>query len=147
MLLFLVTSCLIVPIQPCMEWIPIFKKRYGKYSITASAVWVVEVEQNPKTTKRYMLLKDLSPIKLKQLLIFILNHINYPLFRQKIYMIYDFIQSSPLGALLGLESQPCYEAPGDLWVENVKPQWLTSSEWGCPLDNGPKLAMGQPNSS
>ena len=28
-----------------------------------------------------------------------------------------------------------------------KTQWLTSGEWGCPLDNGPKLAMGQPNSS
>ena len=28
-----------------------------------------------------------------------------------------------------------------------KTQWLTSGEWGCPLDNGPKLAVGQPNSS
>ena len=26
-------------------------------------------------------------------------------------------------------------------------QWLTSGEWGCPLNNGPKLAMGLPNSS
>ena len=26
-------------------------------------------------------------------------------------------------------------------------QWLTSGEWGCPIDNGPKLALGQPNSS
>ena len=24
---------------------------------------------------------------------------------------------------------------------------LTSGEWGCPLDNGPKLATGQPNST
>ena len=25
-------------------------------------------------------------------------------------------------------------------------QWLTSGEWGCPHDNGPKLAVGQANS-
>ena len=40
-----------------------------------------------------------------------------------------------------------YEAPGDLRVEYVKRKWLTSGEWSCLLDNGPKLAMGQPNSS
>ena len=28
-----------------------------------------------------------------------------------------------------------------------KTQWLTSGQWGCPLDNGPKLAVRQPNSS
>ena len=28
-----------------------------------------------------------------------------------------------------------------------KTQWLKSGEWGCPLDNGPKLAVGQPNNS
>ena len=37
--------------------------------------------------------------------------------------------------------------PGDLWVEIVKTQWLTSNEWNCLLDNGRKLAMGQPNNS
>ena len=26
-------------------------------------------------------------------------------------------------------------------------KWLTSGEWGCLLDNGQKLAVGQPNSS
>ena len=60
------------------------------------------MEQNPKTTKRYMLLKDLSPIKLKQLLIFILNRINYPLFRQKIYMIYDFISSETFRGIVSI---------------------------------------------
>ena len=60
------------------------------------------MEQNPKTTKRYMLLKGLSPIKLKQLLIFILNHINYPLFRQKIYMIYDFISSETFRGIVSI---------------------------------------------
>ena len=60
------------------------------------------MEQNPKTTKRYMLLKDLSPIKLKQLLIFILNHINYPLFRQKISMIYDFISSETFRGIVSI---------------------------------------------
>ena len=33
--------------------------------------------------------------------------------------------------------------PGRKW----KTQCLTSGEWGCPLDNGPKLAVGQPSSS
>ena len=28
-----------------------------------------------------------------------------------------------------------------------KMQWLTSGEWGCPLYNGPKLTVGQSNSS
>ena len=30
----------------------------------------------------------------------------------------------------------------DLWVEIFKTQWLKSGDWGCPLDNGPKLAVG-----
>ena len=53
---------------------------------------------------------------------------------------------TPLSARPGLKTQPCYEAPGDLRVEIAKTQWLTSGEWDCPLDNGPKLAMEQPNS-
>ena len=57
------------------------------------------------------------------------------------------ITDSPLGAQSGLGTQPRYEAPGDLLVENVKMQWLTSDEWGCLLENGPKLVVGQPNSS
>ena len=48
---------------------------------------------------------------------------------------------------LGLGTQPHYKAPSDLWVKHVRMQWLTSDEWDCPLDNRPKLAMGQPNSS
>ena len=38
---------------------------------------------------------------------------------------------------------------GSRWPSGrkCKTQWLTSGEWGCPLDNGPKLAVGQPNSS
>ena len=31
--------------------------------------------------------------------------------------------------------------------QKSKIQWLTSGEWGCPLDNDPKLALGQPKSS
>ena len=27
---------------------------------------------------------------------------------------------TPLGAWLGLQTQPCYEAPSDLWAEYVK---------------------------
>ena len=54
---------------------------------------------------------------------------------------------SPLGGRPGLGTQPYYEAPDDLRVDYVKTQWLTSGEWGFPLDNGPKLAVEQPNSS
>ena len=43
--------------------------------------------------------------------------------------------------------QLCCKTLNDLEVENVKPQWLTSTEWGCPRDNSPKLAVGQLNSS
>ena len=35
----------------------------------------------------------------------------------------------------------------DLQVKNVKTQWLPLGEWGCPLNNDPKLVMGQLNSS
>ena len=34
-----------------------------------------------------------------------------------------------------------------LGSKNVKTQWLTSGEWGCPLENRQKLAVGQPNRS
>ena len=51
-----------------------------------------------------------------------------------------------LGARPGLGTLPRYEALGDPRAEYVKRKWLTSGEWGC-LDNGPKLAVGQPNSS
>ena len=54
---------------------------------------------------------------------------------------------TPLGTPPGLGTQPRYEAPGDLQVENEKTKWLTSAEQGCLLNNGWKLAMGQPNSS
>ena len=33
-----------------------------------------------------------------------------------------FLVQTPLGARLGLGTQPCYEAPGDLRVETVKTQ-------------------------
>ena len=58
-----------------------------------------------------------------------------------------FPVQTPLSTKLSLGTQPRYKAPSDLWVEIVKMQWLTLSEWGCPHDNGPKLAMGQPNNS
>ena len=40
---------------------------------------------------------------------------------------------TPLGARLGLGTQPLYQPPCDLRVEIVQTQWLTSGEWGCPL--------------
>ena len=51
----------------------------------------------------------------------------------------------PLGSRLGLGTHPRYKAPGDLRVEIVEMQWLTLGECVCPLANGPKLAVGQPN--
>ena len=56
------------------------------------------------------------------------------------------VQTS-LGDRSGLGTQPCYEAPSNLRVIIVKTQWLTPIKWGCPHDNGPKLAVGQPNGS
>ena len=58
-----------------------------------------------------------------------------------------FLVQTPLCAWLGLGTQPRSEAPTGLGVEITKPQWLTSAEWGCLLVSGPKLAVGQPNSS
>ena len=59
-------------------------KRYGKYSITVSAV---ESWNKIQKQLKDMLLKDLSPIKLKQLsVIFILSHINNSMVMQKLYM-------------------------------------------------------------
>ena len=48
-----------------------------------------------------------------------------------------------IGARLGLGAQLCFEAPGDLWIDIVKMQRLTLGQWGCPLENGPKLANRQ----
>ena len=36
--------------------------------------------------------------------------------------------SNPIRCYAGLRDQPCYEAPADLQVENLK-HWLTSGEW------------------
>ena len=52
-----------------------------------------------------------------------------------------------VGGRTWLGTQLRYEAPGDLRVEIVTTQWLTSGEWGCLLDNGPKLAVGQASNS
>ena len=55
--------------------------------------------------------------------------------------------SNPTRRLAGLWDPTMHEAPGDPRVEYVKRKWLTLGEWDCLLDNGPKLAVGQPNSS
>ena len=51
-----------------------------------------------------------------------------------------------LDAQPGLGTQRCYKATSDLKVKIYKMQWLTSSEWGCSLNDSLKLVMGQPNS-
>ena len=58
-----------------------------------------------------------------------------------------FPVQTPLGARLGLGTQPCYEAPGDLWVEIVENAVINIGLVRLSLENGPKLAVGQPNSS
>ena len=58
-----------------------------------------------------------------------------------------FAVETALDARPGLGTQFRYEAPGDRRVEIVKTQWLTSSWSSCLLENGPKLAVGQPNNS
>ena len=40
-------------------------------------------------------------------------------------------------------SKSHYKAPGGLSVKNVKTQWLTSGEWGYPLNSCPELTLGQ----
>ena len=46
-----------------------------------------------------------------------------------------------LGAWLGLGTQPYYKAHNEL----VEIRSLTLGQWGCPLDNCPKLVVGQPS--
>ena len=66
-------------------------KRYGKYSITLSAV---ESWNKIQKQLKNMLLKDLSPNKIKLIAsdFYFENHINNSLIMQKI--MYDFIISS-----------------------------------------------------
>ena len=52
-----------------------------------------------------------------------------------------------LGSRPGIGTQPLYECSWWTSDRNCKTQWLTSGEWGCPPDNGPELALGEPNSS
>ena len=47
-----------------------------------------------------------------------------------------------LGARPGLGTQPRYEASGNLLVDYVKRNWLTSGEWDYLFNNGPKLPWG-----
>ena len=47
-----------------------------------------------------------------------------------------FLVQIPLGTRPGLGTQICGEAPGDLWVEIVKTQWLAP---GFPHENDQKL--------
>ena len=55
--------------------------------------------------------------------------------------------SNPTRRSAGLRDSTSLQ--GSRWPSGCKrkTQWLTSGEWVCPLDNGPKLAVGQPNSS
>ena len=55
--------------------------------------------------------------------------------------------SNPTRHSAGLREPTSFQ--GSWWPtgRKCKIQWSTSGEWGCPLNNGPKLAVGQPNSS
>ena len=56
--------------------------------------------------------------------------------------------SYPIGTWLGLETQPSYEAPGDLWLVTriEKNAVITIELVRLSLDTGPKLVLGQPRS-
>ena len=50
-----------------------------------------------------------------------------------------------LTTLLGVGSRPCHNASGEPHVKKlIKTEGLTLSEWGCPLNNCPEMADGQP---
>ena len=50
-----------------------------------------------------------------------------------------------LSTLPGVGSRPCQNTPGDPRVKKTnKTEWLTLSEWRCPLNNGPKMADRRP---
>ena len=63
------------------------------------------------------------------------------------FKIGRFPVQTSLGDRSGLGTHPCYAGPIDPRVIIVKTQWLTPIKWGCPHDNGPKLAVGQRNRS
>ena len=56
------------------------------------------------------------------------------------------VQTTP-DARLGLGTQPRNKARSDLRVKYVRMQQLTLDERGCPLDNRPKLVVGQRSNS
>ena len=45
MLLFLVTPCLVVAVQPCIEWIPIRKKRFLWHGILTSSHFIANADK------------------------------------------------------------------------------------------------------
>ena len=47
---------------------------------------------------------------------------------------------------VGFESSLLRGSQWPLSQKMIKTLRLTSSDWGCPLDNDPKLVLGQPNS-
>lgn len=61
----------------------------------------------------------------------------------------SFLVQIPLGTRPSLVTQPCYDAPSDIWAKQVKTQWLSEAslgEWVYPPVNGWKLVNGQRNS-
>ena len=53
---------------------------------------------------------------------------------------------NPRGARLGSRTQRCYEALGDIRGKIVQNALINIGLVRCPLENGTKLAVGQPNS-
>ena len=58
-----------------------------------------------------------------------------------------FLVQTPLDTQPGLGAQPRYKTPQWPLGWICKTQWLTLGELGCFLDNGPRVAVGQPNCS
>ena len=53
----------------------------------------------------------------------------------------------PVQTLLGAWPGSLQGSPWPLGQISIKTQWLTSGSRACPLDSGPKLALGHSNSS
>ena len=53
-----------------------------------------------------------------------------------------FLVQTPLGAQLGLGIQPCFEGPGDLWVEIVENTVINIGLVRLALREWPKIGRG-----
>ena len=61
-----------------------------------------------------------------------------------VHFCWCFLVQTPPAALLGLRNL-LTRLPVTFMFKIKKTQWSTTAGWTCPIDNGPKFAMGQQN--